>query len=421
MVFEFVLRDVQGNAAPGLAVTVSDRNNGLSFTGYSDGNGYVNVNAEPDPAFEHFSAGDLLVLAVNGQAILSSSTGDPRGPVYYVATSEPLQRLTLVVQPFKNPANWTVDQLCAVRGGMWTARLNVGYGPRPGHPSNINALDYLEVYPQSERARMLHAYGKGGNGYTHCVDGPMLDAGYHGQYPAVDYREDPGDYFAAMQEKWNAAICPIHFAYPDLYGFGDDALDRFMRDFEPIYRSAEAQRLIRMWVPYGWERGYEVTSAQWVRLLTWARDVLPNALVGIHLRADQDAPTGGNDDKIPGWTNGKAWEAVAPYTHLWFVQNGGYVNGGTPVPDAMFVRNFTDQFRVSVTGSLAHRFDTGYAGWPQWSAFGTDQPIRLVAGEFASFADYWWDWPESEAKALGDAAIAAGALGSLDGCTMVPR
>jgi hypothetical protein len=263
---------------------------------------------------------------------------------------------------------------------------------------------------------MLSAYGSGGNRYTHAPDGPMLDEGYHGKYPSVDFRSNPDAWFSIMREKWLAGICPVHFAYPDMYGFYPDALDKFFADFEPIYRSAQAQELIKVWIPYGWERGYEVTSAMWVRMLQWAHRVLPNALVGIHLVADRDAPTGGNDDLIPGWTNASAWEAVAPYTHLWFVQNGGYVDGSTPVPSPTFVTNFTNQFNPWVRGSLANRFGSGYAGWPTFSAFGEGHPIRLVAGEYASYRDFWDNWPESEAQHLGDAAIAAGAAGAFDGC-----
>jgi hypothetical protein len=153
-------------------------------------------------------------------------------------------------------------------------------------------------------------------------------------------------------------------------------------------------------------------------MLQWAREVLPDALVGIHMVADQDAPTGGNDYLIPGWTNGTAWQAVAPYTHLWLVQNAGYVNGGTPVPSPDFVRNFTEQFNPMVRGSLAFRFASGYAGWPTNSAFGPGVPLKLIAGEYASFQDFWANWPESEAQKLGDGAIQSGAVGAFDGCRL---
>jgi hypothetical protein len=256
--------------------------------------------------------------------------------------------------------------------------------------------------------------------YTHCPDGPLYDEGYHGKYPAVDFRSDPTSWFAFMNEKWQAGICPIHFAYPDLYGFADDALDRFIADFTPIYSSEEAQKCVRMIVPYGWERGYEVTSAMWVKMLQWARQVLPNALVGIHLVSDQDAPTGGDDYKIPGWTNGTAWQAVAPYVHFWLVQNAGYVDGVSEVPSAEFTTNFTNQFKKGVSGSLADRFEHGYAGWPTNSAFGQHVAIKLVAGEFASYRNFWSNWQEKYAKQLGDAAIAAGAVGSFDGCIEIP-
>lgn len=316
--------------------------------------------------------------------------------------------------PGPSPDEWTPEKLCAVRGAMWTARLDIPYGPRPDRPDNINALDYAESFDPPTRRRMYTNFRA--EHYTHCVDGPMVDEGYHGQYPATDFRGNPDAYFDVMAEKWGAGICPVHFAYPDSYGFDAGSFDQFVRDFEPIYRSARAQQLVRLIVPYGWERGYEVTSAMWVRMFEWTRSVLPAALIAVHLRADQDAPTGGHDDQIPGWTNAKAWAAVAPFVNLWLVQNGGYVNEGQPRPSPTFLRNFTDQFRPEVRGSLADRFVNGYAGWPTSSANGVNKPIGLIAGEFASYVDYWQNFPEIEAQRLGDAAIEAGALGSLDGC-----
>jgi hypothetical protein len=405
MVLNVIAKSPEGVPAVAVEIEFADQITGQSWSRYTDGNGYANINCPGVPAGRPFT-----VKAGNGWRLADSQQ-------YFTSGGSPQQDVSLQVTPtFNNPAHWSLDQLCTVRGALWTARLAIPYGPRPDQPSNINALDYLESYDPATRQRMLKAYR--GQGLTHAADGPMLDAGYHGLYPEVDFRGQPDAYFRVMREKWAAGVCPVHFAFPDVYLQREDPIGDFIREFEPIYRSAAAQALIKFWVPGGWERGYEFTSDMWVRLLQWARGVLPNALVGLHLAADQDAPTGGDDYKIPGWTNGRAWQAVAPYTHVWFVQNGGYVNSGNPVPSPEFIKNFTDQFRQDVRGSLANRFYTGYPGdWATTSAFG-DRPILLVAGEYASYVDFWHDYPEIYAQQLGDAAIMAGAKGAFDGCLL---
>jgi hypothetical protein len=42
--------------------------------------------------------------------------------------------------------------------------------------------------------------------------------------------------------------------------------------------------------------------------------------------------------------------------------------------------------------------------------------LRVYAGEFAAYNDYWTNAPEAESQRLGRLAIQVGAAGSLDGC-----
>ena len=42
-----------------------------------------------------------------------------------------------------DPSNVSLRTIAAVRGAMWTVRGPWRFGPRPGDPSNITALEYI--------------------------------------------------------------------------------------------------------------------------------------------------------------------------------------------------------------------------------------------------------------------------------------
>lgn len=311
----------------------------------------------------------------------------------------------------KDPTLWTDAQLLAIRGSMWTARLNIPYGPRPNQPDNILAMDYYEWYDVPTRARMIAEYKR--HKYTHAVTGPIVDpGGYHGAYPrqaSVPSQAQWDHYLDCMQEWWDNDIVPIHFVHPDGWTLAQ------MQALIPLYQQPGAQRLLRIIVWTGWEPAkYEWPNSYWVQFLQQGHAVMPDAKHLIHTVADVDAPTGGNDYITLKGGNAEAWTNVVPYLHGWLVQNGGYVFGSTPVPDPTFVTNFRNQFdQTQGRASLTSRFRLGLGGWPTHSANGG--PLKVYAGEFAAFGDYWNNWPEEEAQKLGDLAMAAGADGVLDG------
>lgn len=309
----------------------------------------------------------------------------------------------------------TLETLAHIRGAMWTSRLNLPYGPRPNQPDNCTCIDYFECFSPSDQARIIQDYHVN-KGYTHAPMGPLVDAGYHDQLPAVDGRSDPSQYFAAASKLEAAGVHVIHFLRPDRGCAGLDwAVEDLDRELGPIFRTPQAQTLMQI-VCLGWEPGpkYYYDNAWWVEMLQWQAQTFPNALRLFHMVADCDAPVGGADNGKPF---SQMWANVTPYIHGWLVQNGGYAESGAPLATPDFNHEFALQFDQTDPKSLVRRFRDGYDGWPTGSAWGPTSPLRVYAGEFAAFNDYWNNAPESESIRLGNLAIAAGASGSLDGCS----
>lgn len=316
----------------------------------------------------------------------------------------------------QGPPPVPLTELAKIRGAMWTARLDVPWGPRPNQPDNCICIDYFESFSEADQNRIIGAYGPSSiRGYTHAPMGPIVDPGYHGQLPAVDWRNDLAPYLDAAQKLEDAGIHVIHFLRPDR---GVDGLEWTVADLDrelgPIFKSKRAQQTMRI-VCLGWEPGprYWYNNAWWVEMLRWQADTFPNALRLIHMVADCDAPVGQNDDQL-GITNADAWANVAAYLHGWLVQVAGYVDGPGPTPTPEFLSEFRKLF--GGTGSLPDRFRNGYGGWPTFSAWGANKALKVYAGEFCAFGNYWQNWDEEIGRNLGDLAISQGADGSLDGC-----
>lgn len=362
-----------------------------------------------------------------------------------------------------DPSKYTLAQLAKIRGAMWTARGPLPWGPRPGKDDNCVCIDYFECFEPSAQAEIVGLYGpKSIRRYTHAPMGPIVDAGYHDQLPAVDWRSPAGfaTYLDAAQKLEDAGVHVVHFIRPDRGCAGLEwTIEDLDRELAPYLTTARAQRLMRI-VVIGWEPGpkYYYDNAWWRSMARWLARIFPKALRLIHMVCDCDAPVGGDDDK-KGISNGQGWINVAPYLHGFLAQVCGYVGGGSPIA--------TPQFCADWQGYIADmkaRFqDRGVHGdWPKFSAFAEpalatigrrdlwvalvdaielpdDDPnrpgamaaaigavlgalsdnvgLKMYAGEFAAYADYWLNYPESESIRLGDLALAAGADGALDGCT----
>ena len=313
-----------------------------------------------------------------------------------------------------DPSTFSLNQLAAIRGAMWTARLDVPYGPRPNQPSNILAMVFYDLYDAPTRARMLHHYHDE-LGYTTSVAGPVTGNDcYHSLYPCHQGLPTQGQwdaYLDSLQEIWDAGVEPCYFAHPDGWTLPENATD--MDRLDALYRQPRAQALLRCVVYPGWEPSgdkYGWNNAQYVAWVKRGSEVFPDALRVLHTVSDLDAPTGGNDSNELG-PNGNAvsWQRVAPYIHVWFNQVGGYVEEGQPQPSSHFLSEFQ-----KLWADLHHKFTTGASDWPTTSAWG-NAPLRVCYAEGAAFSDFWGDFPESVAMDLGDLAMQSGADCYLDG------
>lgn len=324
--------------------------------------------------------------------------------------------------PQADPAGYLPGRLAAIRGAMWTARLDVPYGPRPGSPDNIIAFPFYTLFGPADRQRMISAYKR--RGYTHVAIGPMAGTDcYHGKYPCHDATVEgswPADgvpsqqqwdvFLDRVQELWDAGLIPVYFAKPDRWERPEfaarfDALDA-------LHRQDRAQRLLRVVVYPGWEpngtpSGW--TAATYVRMVRRGAEVFPRAIRFLHTSCGVEAPRATSDAVSPGG----AWTGVAPYLHGWFVQSCEYVESRTPEPSPALVRDWQHTIAERVG-----RFRNGKEGWPRGSAWGPATPMLVVAAEYAGYTAFWNNWPEDAARQLGDAAIEAGADGYLDGGTV---
>ena len=316
-----------------------------------------------------------------------------------------------------DPFTLTLHDLMRVRGGMWVNRAAIPYGPRPGQPDNINAMDYYEHYGPEDRALMRANYTSAG--YTHAVTGPMIEpSGYHGHYPTYPgpLTQDWWDrYLDCMQEWWDNTdadgnphpIIPVHFAVTDAPGVN---IDDNMAMLEPFFLQERAQRVLRFlvlaWEPSPW------TNADYVKVATWLRSVFPNAVIAVHLEPDHNAPGLSAEIADGSLTEAQMWANLAPHIHAFFPQTGNLLNND-PSDD----EDFYEMFDPSVEGSWDHRFLQGYHGWPTFSA-NPDHGIWTIPSEYKSYKDYWENEPESVARAVGDELMRLGAHGYFDGGTV---
>jgi hypothetical protein len=334
-----------------------------------------------------------------------------------------------------DPSTIDLRQLARIRGAMWTVRGPWRFGPRPGSPDNITALEFIYSYGDpmkafelnDEQKAMLATYT--GDGYTHVAFGPLNAASYHGQYPDTDFTSP--EMFEVwldwLQMFWDHGLAPICFLHPDNANLQQtkDVYDHLIRN------NARAQRLMRIIVPSGWEpTQYGWSSVTWAEYFKWGHDVLPNALILGHTVTDVDGMVGtdalfNDDDKIvnPGG-NASGWARVCPHLHGWLTQSAAFENptaiGDPNHPDKTNFDNWAALFDKNVRGSYYDRFHNGYAGWPTISLWG-NEPIKIYAGEYAAYWSYWNNRPYTESVAWGNRAVLVGADGYLDGGSIFVR
>jgi hypothetical protein len=322
-----------------------------------------------------------------------------------------------LLTPYGSAAPGDLAQLSRFKGAMWTARAPLPFGPRPGAADNCICVDYFEHYSPADRNTIKMEYSEKRGLWTAPM-GPMCDPGYHGQLPASDWRSNPDAYFDAVDELQTALRthgpqgAVVQFVRPDRGCFGLDwTVDDLNRELGGIFASPRCQSLFNV-VCLGWEPGprYYYDNAWWVQMTDWLAQTFPNALRLIHMVSDCDSPVGGDDDK-KGISNGQGWANLAHNIHGYLAQYGGYVNDGVTGPT---VAEFMPDFQNALN-DMQDRFDTGRSGWPRFSAWGDNMPVRVYAGEYAAFRAYWGNDPEAHSIELGNGAMHTKCYGYLDG------
>ena len=315
-----------------------------------------------------------------------------------------------------DPSQISLRTLARIRGAMWTVPGPWPYGPRPGAPDNITALEFIYTYPPEIQQQMMDKYKS--HGYTHCCIGPINAQSYRNQWPDQSFTtpETFEKFLDVLQMFWNNGLMPVVFMHPDNGTFAQT-----VAMYDSLIRgNPRAQRLLRIVVPTGWEpTKYGWSSNTWAKYCQWARDLLPNALILIHTVSDVDAPVGtdenGNDNGKP---NAEGWARVVPHIHGWLVQSSAFAEpdkkgGDTRFPERTNFENWQMLFSPKDEKSYWNRFHRGYAGWPTNSLWG-NEPIKIYAAEDRSYWIYWQGRKYEEGVKWGNAAIAAGADGYLD-------
>jgi len=383
----------------------------LSCSMQGDGNLVLYCDGKAYWATNTFMGQTSLVLENSGELKL---VGPPVPMIVVLSQADPNP---VPVPPHFDPASLTLEQIATFRGGMWTARTAAPYGgapsrfgPRMNQASNIAAMCYIEHLPEKwQRDRMIADYKL--RGYTHAVTGSPIDPdGYHHQYP-----EYPGpltqawwDHTLTCYEEWYDApggpIIPAFFALPEEWD-----VDQAERELGSFFRQERAQQLIRMVFP-AWEPNW--ASAKWVRVMTWLTRTFPHAVWGVHLTPNHSAP-GLSSEIVEGvFEESHMWKAIAHMVHVFAEQSDCWFRGSAE--DRAY---WTGMWNPRMIGGWDSRFTGGYNRWPTNSAW-PKGGIWPFPAEFLSYDCYWKDRPELDAQRIGDAAIAMGARGSLDGLTI---
>lgn len=287
------------------------------------------------------------------------------------------------------PAPWetvTAAQLRDWRGAIATVLAPMPCGPRPGRADNVMFTAQIDssCWGAADRTRAFEAYRA--HGYTHWIMGPMVQTGYHGQYPDTDWRSNPDAFFDRVEDVWRAGFIPGIFTIPDNGVCADGhSVDVacLEREFGAIYRSPRAQALFRIvapqWEPADWH------PSQWGEVATWLADVFPKAVRVIHLPSNLAAPCHKKDlarYKLEAaadcWTLAKMplWHQVFLQESWTFMGESEHVQEG---------RTAQEQFTYDLWDSV-RRIRDGYAGYPVTSAWGANVPLDIIAFEYASYA-----------------------------------
>lgn len=417
-----IVRDDKGNPIPGAQVDwiegvwrTADSNGQISYKFSAPQNTYLRARAN---GFLDYQSPSFSCKPINQYILLGTPSWNPNDIL-----------LPSLSTPGFDPSQLSFDDLATYlrRGSLFTARLNLPFGPRPDQDDNILAMAFYEFYSDTDRKRMIDNYGpKSIRKYTCAPTGQLVRVNsYHGQYPStpnVPTQAEFDIYLDRMQELWDAGIAPVHFCKPDGWdgnpGTGDPSktVDPRMDQLDALYSQPRAQKLFRIVVYAGWEPSgdkYGWSNATWKYWLERGAKVFPNALKLLHSPADFESPVGPGDDNFPGG-NGGAWKIIAPYIHGFMSQVGGYVDSDPKNPQYRNLSIFLPNYKNFIDNMISHlQSPTEHLDWPRTCAW--DKPMLVLAGEYASEVNYWEDAPESESLTIGSSALSWGANGAMDG------
>jgi hypothetical protein len=321
------------------------------------------------------------------------------------------------------PPAWTTAQLLDIRSALNIVVPGAPFGPRPDPPdnaTNMASTNGIWHYPPAWQDTILEAYRA--RHYTHGSVGPFVDVeGYHNRWPPTDVRDpvQAAQIQAAIEKIERAGIIPAMFIQVD--GWTIEQMNELVPIFVEPWWQAHARLVVNGFEQQGSKYGW--SNATYVTWLTWLRNVFPNAIRLLHTSADIESPVGdGDDTSQPGMSDGECWGRVTPLIHGWLEQsNALFPKGcnGAEGPDFVADNQLTNEqnwfnlWDQAWPYSLVSRFRDGYAGWPTTSANGG--PLKVYAGEFYSFAQFWCSGREDYARDHGARAVALGAAGSFDG------
>lgn len=316
----------------------------------------------------------------------------------------------------------TTAQLRDWRGAISTVLAPMPCGPRPGRADNVLFTAQIDSTCWDAAARRLAFQTYRAHGYTHWIMGPMVQQGYHGQYPDSDWRTNPDVFFDRVEEVWRAGFIPGVFTVPDTGLCADGRrvdVACLEREFGAIYRSPRAQALLRVvasqWEPADWH------PRQWGEVARWLADVFPDAVRVIHLPSNlaapchsHDLPRYGLESAAQCWVLARMdlWHQVFLQESWTFMNAPGYVET-VRTPEEQFVHDLREAVR---------RLRDGQAGWPVTSAWGPGTPLDIIAFEYASYAVTPRPQLAGKARAWGALALTVdGIRGFGDGGPPTPR
>jgi hypothetical protein len=191
-----------------------------------------------------------------------------------------------------------------LRGQFVIRFAGAPYGPRPYQADNVVFMAELDTIWRGDEAlakRIIDSYLS--RGANHIVVNTAVAGGYHGQYPAHDWRGQ-GSQFADYLEWLRAHGLTISlWVLPDLAPYYDSRARVFDwsvvdRDLTPIYTHPRVQAAVPR-VVYMWE-DYQ-RSSEMVRGYDYLARVFPSALRYWHNPPGHGSPGMGDEDEQMLW------------------------------------------------------------------------------------------------------------------------